>query len=89
MNAEHNIRVSCGYSKNGSANENIVTISGGELSSVGGDVDVYGGYSEAGSANENKVYLTGGTLTVMLMFMVDMVIPLPVTIRYMLPEMSI
>ena len=55
MNAEHNIRVSGGYSKNGSANENIVTISGGTFN---GDVNVYGGYGDT-SASNNKIYVAG------------------------------
>ena len=43
-----------GYAKNGSANNNIVNISGGSVSG-----DVYGGWSDNGKAYDNTVYISG------------------------------
>ena len=44
-----------GYSKNGNANENNITINGGYM-----DDCVYGGYSKNGNANENNITINGG-----------------------------
>ena len=46
-----------GRSGSGSANDNIVTISGGTVKS-----SVYGGFLTKGSADENEIYISGGTV---------------------------
>ena len=46
-----------GRSGSGSANDNIVTISGSTVKS-----SVYGGFLTKGSADENEIYISGGTV---------------------------
>ncbi|WP_172201591.1 autotransporter outer membrane beta-barrel domain-containing protein [Campylobacter sp. RM16188] len=51
------VKIYSGYSKNGSVEQNSLTISGGSFVD---QVEIYGGYSELGDVSNNTINITGG-----------------------------